>query len=62
MPDSNLAFDHVHLVAKDPHAAAKWYVDKLGGEIVRTLLRCARDDVSCATGLLRHYVPRNSMR
>ena len=37
MPDTSLAFDHVHLVAKDPHAAASWYVDKLGGEIVRSL-------------------------
>jgi len=37
MPNARLAFDHVHLVSKDPHAAAHWYVDKLGGEIVRTI-------------------------
>lgn len=37
MPDTALAFDHVHVVSKDPHAAAAWYVDKLGGEIVRSL-------------------------
>ena len=37
MPDTSLAFDHVHLVAKDPQAAADWYVDKLGGKIVRSL-------------------------
>jgi catechol 2,3-dioxygenase-like lactoylglutathione lyase family enzyme len=36
MPNASLAFDHVHLVSKDPHAAAHWYVDKLGGEVVRT--------------------------
>ncbi len=36
MAKSSLAFDHVHLVSKDPHTAASWYVDKLGGEVVRT--------------------------
>ena len=33
MPNANLSFDHVHLVAKDPHATAQWYVDKLDGQI-----------------------------
>jgi len=37
MPDASLSFDHVHLVSKDPHAAAGWYVDKLGGRIVRSM-------------------------
>jgi catechol 2,3-dioxygenase-like lactoylglutathione lyase family enzyme len=37
MPQASLAFDHVHLVAKDPKATAAWYVDKLGGEITRSL-------------------------
>lgn len=37
MPDTSLAFDHVHLVAKDPQATAAWYVDKLGGKIARSL-------------------------
>lgn len=37
MPDASLAFDHVHLVAKDPQAAAHWYVEKLGGEIIRSI-------------------------
>ncbi len=36
MPEASLAFDHIHVVAKDPHAAAGWYVDKLGGQIVRS--------------------------
>lgn len=36
MPDASLAFDHVHLVSKDPHTAASWYVDKLGGKILRS--------------------------
>jgi lactoylglutathione lyase len=37
MPDTSLAFDHVHLLAKDPQATAKWYVDKLGGRIAKSL-------------------------
>ena len=37
MLNSSLAFDHVHLVSKDPHAAAQWYVDKLGGELVKSV-------------------------
>ena len=37
MPNATLAFDHVHLVSKDPHAAAGWYADKLGGEVVRNV-------------------------
>ena len=37
MPNASLSFDHVHLVAKDPKATAGWYVDKLGGEIVRSI-------------------------
>lgn len=37
MPEISLAFDHVHLVAKDPQATADWYVGKLGGVIVRSL-------------------------
>ena len=36
MSNVSLSFDHVHLVAKDPHAAALWYVEKLGGEIMRS--------------------------
>ena len=37
MPQASLGFDHVHLVAKDPRATARWYVEKLGGEIVKDL-------------------------
>jgi catechol 2,3-dioxygenase-like lactoylglutathione lyase family enzyme len=37
MAQATLGFDHVHLVAKDAHATAKWYVDNLGGEILKTL-------------------------
>jgi catechol 2,3-dioxygenase-like lactoylglutathione lyase family enzyme len=37
MPEASVGFDHVHLVAKDPHATASWYVDKLGGKIAKSL-------------------------
>ncbi|TSA42486.1 MAG: VOC family protein [Betaproteobacteria bacterium] len=36
MPKVSIAFDHVHLISQDPHATAGWYVDKLGGEIVKS--------------------------
>ncbi len=28
-----LGFDHIHLISKDPEAAAQWYVDVLGATI-----------------------------
>jgi catechol 2,3-dioxygenase-like lactoylglutathione lyase family enzyme len=28
-----IQFDHVHLISQEPHAAAAWYRDMLGGEI-----------------------------
>lgn len=37
MPNPNITFDHVHLISKDPQAAADWYVDKLGADIVRNV-------------------------
>ena len=36
MADASLAFDHIHIIAKDPHATAGWYVDKLGGKLVKS--------------------------
>ena len=36
MPSPSLAIDHVHLVSKDPQAAANWYVEKLGGKVIRS--------------------------
>lgn len=35
MSDDRFAFDHVHLISDDPHAAASWYADVFGAEIVR---------------------------
>ncbi len=36
MANASLAFDHIHVIAKDPQAAANWYVDKLGGKLVKS--------------------------
>lgn len=33
MSNPAFRFDHVHIVARDPHATANWYVDKLGAQI-----------------------------
>lgn len=30
----SLSFDHIHLISEDPKAAAAWYQEVLGGEIV----------------------------
>lgn len=35
MSNPALKFDHVHIIAKDPHASAKWYVDMLGATLTR---------------------------
>jgi lactoylglutathione lyase len=34
--NAKLSFDHVHVISEDPHAAAEWYVEKLGGEIEKS--------------------------
>lgn len=35
MGESSIFFEHVHLISKDPRSAAKWYAEKLSGEIVK---------------------------
>ena len=37
MGNVEIVFDHVHLISKDPAAAARWYVDILGGTIAREM-------------------------
>jgi lactoylglutathione lyase len=34
MVDVSVILDHVHHISEDPHTAASWYVDKLGGKII----------------------------
>ena len=31
--DGEIGFDHIHLISRDPKAAANWYVDMFGGKI-----------------------------
>ena len=31
--DDAMAFDHIHLVSRDPKAAAEWYQEMLGGKV-----------------------------
>jgi len=33
---TTLSFDHTHLISPDPQAAADWYVEKLGGSVVKS--------------------------
>lgn len=33
-----LAFDHIHIIARDPQATARWYVEMLGAAIVADTL------------------------
>lgn len=33
--NGSLHFDHIHLISRDPRAAARWYCDMFGGEITR---------------------------
>ncbi|MBU0736337.1 MAG: VOC family protein [Proteobacteria bacterium] len=36
MDNTNIVFDHVHIISKDPESAATWYVEKLGGKIINS--------------------------
>ena len=47
MAQATVGFDHVHLVAKDAHATANWYVDKLGGEVRKVSKSKARRRFTC---------------
>jgi catechol 2,3-dioxygenase-like lactoylglutathione lyase family enzyme len=36
MTNTTLSFDHVHVISKEPAAAADWYADRLGGKITKS--------------------------
>jgi catechol 2,3-dioxygenase-like lactoylglutathione lyase family enzyme len=36
MHQGKVVFDHIHIISEDPHTAAAWYADKLGGEIIKS--------------------------
>ncbi len=47
-----IAFDHMHLVSKDPATSARWYSDIFGGEIVQeTEMRGAPHIVVAISGV-----------
>jgi catechol 2,3-dioxygenase-like lactoylglutathione lyase family enzyme len=50
MPDASIAFDHVHLVSKDPRAAVDWYVEKLGGKVIRSAEAQGAPQISVSLG------------
>ncbi|MGD9805712.1 MAG: VOC family protein [Hyphomicrobiaceae bacterium] len=35
MSNPAFKFDHIHIIARDPHESARWYVEKLGATIAR---------------------------
>ena len=34
MDNTNIVFDHVHIISQDPESAASWYAEKLNGKII----------------------------
>ena len=49
-PNPALTFDHVHVIATDPHATANWYVEKLGAEIVADTVARGAPQIFVALG------------
>ena len=37
MPAASVTFDHSHVISPDPQGTADWYVDRLGGTVVRSV-------------------------
>ena len=50
MPTATLSIDHTHLISPDPIATAQWYVDRLGGSIVRSIEMAGAPQVYIAFG------------
>jgi len=36
MDNTNIVFDHVHIISEDPESAASWYAEKLDGKIINS--------------------------
>lgn len=45
MSSARIAFDHVHVISRDPEASVSWFVEKLGGERAagKSGLQCGTD-------------------
>jgi len=50
MSNARLSFDHVHVISKDPATAAGWYVDKLGGVIIKDTVSSGAPQITVAFG------------
>ena len=61
MSNPAFKFDHIHIISKDPHASANWYVEMFGAAIVAdTLARGAPQifvELGCMTILIRGQRP-----
>ena len=50
MSNPALRFDHVHIIARDPQASARWYVDMLGATIERDTVARGAPQIFVALG------------
>jgi catechol 2,3-dioxygenase-like lactoylglutathione lyase family enzyme len=50
MPNPAFRFDHVHIIARDPAASARWYVDMLGADIVADTVARGAPQIFVALG------------
>lgn len=50
MSDPAFRFDHVHIIARDPHASARWYVEKLGATIAADTVARGAPQIFVALG------------
>ena len=50
MSTASLSFDHVHVISQDPSATARWYVDKLGGQIIKDTTSNGAPQITVAFG------------
>ncbi len=50
MSNVSFAFDHFHLVSKDPQTTVSWYVDKFGGKVIRDMIMYGAPQISVVLG------------
>ncbi len=50
MPAASLSFDHSHVISPDPYGTVDWYVDRLGGKVVRDVTIAGAPQIYIAFG------------
>ena len=50
MSNPAFKFDHVHIISKDPHASANWYVEMFGATIVADTVACGAPQIFVELG------------